>query len=123
MFLQFLVFAQTLDFKIEYLSSTAYRQVIFKVQDFLTFQNPTFKSTNYYQLRKLLNFLIELQTGALTTSFTDTKFQSLTIIPKVKLTKCKKQKCWIGRVWLVEELYSYNYPFLIPDFFKPYYIF
>lgn len=59
-FLQFLVFSRGLDFQIEYLASTAYRQVVFQVNDFLTFQNPTVKSTNYYQLKKLLNYFEEL---------------------------------------------------------------
>jgi len=47
-FFQFLVFRRGLDFQIEYLGSNAYRQVVFQVNDFLTFQNPTVKSTNYY---------------------------------------------------------------------------
>lgn len=32
--------------------------------------------------------------------------------------KSKQQKCWIGKVLLVEELFYYQYPFLLPDFFK-----
>jgi len=52
MFLRFLVFTQTLDFKIEYLGSTAYREVVFRIDDFLKFHNPIVKSTNYYQLKK-----------------------------------------------------------------------
>jgi len=33
--------------------------------------------------------------------------------------KSKQQKCWIGKIWLVEELFYYQYPFLLPDFFQP----
>jgi len=34
------------------------------------------------------------------------------------LHKCPKQKYWIGRVWLVQELFYYSYPFYLPNFFK-----
>jgi len=34
------------------------------------------------------------------------------------LEKCPKQKFWIGRVWVVKELFYYNYPFCLPDFFQ-----
>lgn len=90
MFLQFLVFSRGLDFQIEDLGSTPYRQVVFQVNDFLTFQNPTVKSTNYSQLKKLLNFFEELQTNFLLTSFNNEEFQSLVLIPKVKLIKLQK---------------------------------
>ena len=56
-FIQFLTYAQHLDFeyklKIECLGGIPYRQVTFKVRDFLEFQNPTVKSTNHYQLEKI----------------------------------------------------------------------
>ena len=76
------------------------------------------KSTNHYQLEKIKNFLQQLQTEVFLTSFDDTHFQSLVAIPQVKLHKCPKQKYWIGRVWLVEELFYYSYPFYLPNFFK-----
>lgn len=34
------------------------------------------------------------------------------------MEKCPKQKCWIGRVWLVEELFYYTYPFYLPNLFQ-----
>ena len=49
---QFLTYAQHLDFEIECLGGISYRQVTFKVRDFLEFQNPTVKFTNHYQLEK-----------------------------------------------------------------------
>ena len=42
--LQFLTYVQDLDFEIEYLGGIPYRQVSFKLRDFLEFQNPM--STN-----------------------------------------------------------------------------
>ena len=118
MLLQFLTYAQHLDFEIESLGGIPYRQVTFKVRDFLEFQNPTIKSTNHYQLEKIKKFLQQLQTGVFLTSFYDTHFQSLVAIPQVKLEKSSKQKYWIGRVWLVDELFYYNYPFSLPNIFQ-----
>jgi len=118
MLMQFLVYAQQLDFKIQYLGDTSYRQVVFQIQDFLKFQDPLVRSTNYYQLKKIIHFFLQLQTNTLVTSFTDTKFESLVSIPKVSITKSDKLKCWIGSVWVAEELFYYKYPFLLPDFFR-----
>jgi hypothetical protein len=46
--IQFLNYAQNLDYEIEYLGSTGYRKVVFKLRDFLQFQDPSVKPTNYY---------------------------------------------------------------------------
>ena len=54
--IQFLNYAQYLDFEIEYLGSTAYRKVVFKLRDFLQFQDPSFKPTNRYRLTKIKEF-------------------------------------------------------------------
>lgn len=113
MLLRFLNYAQHLDFEIESLGGIPYRQVTFKVRDFLEFQN---KSNNPYQVRKVKEFFEEVQTGIFLTSFSDKHFQSLAAIPLVKFERI--QKFWIGRVWLAEELFYYKYPFLLPDFFN-----
>lgn len=60
--LQFLVYAQNLDYEIDSLGSTYYRRVVFRVQDFLEY---TKQSNNYYQLKKLLKFFEELQKNSL----------------------------------------------------------
>jgi hypothetical protein len=113
MLLQFLNFAQDLDFEIDYLGGVSYRQVVFKLQDFLKFQNPLVKSNNHYQLEKIKEFFHHLQSGAFLTSFTDISFQSLATIPQVKLEKCLQKK-----VWLVDELFYHNYPFSFLNFFQ-----
>nr|YP_010444209.1 hypothetical protein, Heak293 Cp026_ORF504_seminavis [Fibrocapsa japonica]UTE95096.1 hypothetical protein, Heak293 Cp026_ORF504_seminavis [Fibrocapsa japonica] len=118
MLLQFLTYAQHLDFEIESLGGIPYRQVTFKVRDFLEFQNPMVKSTNHYQLEKIKKFLQQLQTEVFLTSFDDTHFESLVAIPQVKLEKSSKQKYWIGKVWLVDELFYYSYPFSLPNIFQ-----
>ena len=78
---------------------TTYRQVIFQVKDFLEYQK---KSNNYYQLKKLIEF------------FSDKEYRSLVTIPEVALTK-GKQNCWVGRVWISEELFRYSHPFILPN--------
>ena len=118
MLIQFLNYAQYLDFEIQDLYGITYRRVSFKLRDFLEFQNPTIKPNNHYQLEKIKKFFKKLQKGAFLTFFSDTSFQSLVVMPQVKLEKCSKQKCWIGKVCLVEELFYYEYPFCLPDFFQ-----
>lgn len=89
MLLQFLSYAQNLDYEIGVLGSTSYRQVIFQVKDFLKYQkNPN----NYYQLKKLMEFFDKLQTNSLIKFFSDKKYLSLVTIPEVVLTK-EKQNC------------------------------
>ena len=61
MLLQFLTYAQQLDFKIDFLGDTSYRTVHFRIDHFLKFQNPTLKSTSYYKLKKARLFFEELQ--------------------------------------------------------------
>jgi len=40
------------------------------------------------------------------------------VIPQVKLEKSLKHKYWIARVWLLEELFYYEYPFSFPNIFQ-----
>jgi len=112
--LQFLVYVNDLDYTMGHLDSTTYRLVVFKVQDFLKYQNPTVKSTNYYQLKKVLNFIQELQKNSIIQSFSDREFRCLITIPEVKLTKSNRNT-WYARVWVAEELFYYPYPFMIPN--------
>jgi hypothetical protein len=118
MLLQFLTYAQQLDFKTDFLGDTPYRTFHFRIDHFLKFQNPTVKSTNYYKLKKVKLFFEELQNGTFLTSFSNTKFQRLVGVPKVNIFKSKKFKWWVAEIWLVEDLFHYKYPFLLPDLFR-----
>ena len=111
MLLQFLNYAQNLDYERGALGSTTYRQVIFQMKDFLEYQK---KSNNYYQLKKLIEFFDELQTNSLITFFSDKEDRSLVTIPEVALTK-GKHNCWGGRVWISEELFRHSHPFILPN--------
>jgi hypothetical protein len=74
MLLQFLTYAQPLDFKTDFLDNTPYRMVNFRIDHFLKFQNPTVKSTSYYKLKKARLFFEEFQNGTFLISFSNTKF-------------------------------------------------
>ena len=100
-----MTYAQQLNFKIDFLGYTSYRTVHFRIDHFLKFQNPTLKSTSYYKLKKARLFFEELQNATFLTSFSSTQFQRLVAIPKVKIIKSKKLKCWTANIWLVEDLF------------------
>lgn len=112
--LQFLNYAQHLDYETIELSPTiSYRVVAFRLQDFLQVQN---KNINQYQLSKTKTFFENLQKGILVQSFSNKKFQSLIAVPIVEFEKIKKYN--VVKVWLVENLFYYQYPFLLPDLFN-----
>jgi hypothetical protein len=87
--------------------------VTFQLQDFLRFRNQT--NYNNYQLTKTKRFFDELQKGILIQSFSDRYFQSLVAIPRVEFEKI--DKFIIGKVWVVEKLFYYDYPFCFPNLF------
>jgi hypothetical protein len=115
MFLQFLNYAQSLDYEMKELENIPYRVVTFRLRDFLVLQNEGHQD-NQYQLKKLKYFFEELQKGFLITSFSDNYFQSLAAVPSVRFEKV--QKFWVGKVCLVNELFYYSYPFCLSNFFN-----
>lgn len=108
--LQFLVYAQKLDYKTDSLGSTSYQRVTFEVKYFLTYIN---LSPNYYKLKKLVEFFDNLQDNSLIKFFRNNYYRSLVTIPQVKLYKAKT-KSWIAEIWIAEELFYYPHPFLFP---------
>ena len=50
--IQFLNYAQNLDYTISNWDEVYYRKVTFIVRDFITYKNPTISSTNRYKLKK-----------------------------------------------------------------------
>lgn len=115
--LQFLVYVQNLDYRMDQLGTTSFRLCVFCVQDFLTYLDPNVRPTNYYQLKKVLLFLDELQKNSIIKSFSDKEFRSLVTIPELKLFKSTRNR-WMVEVWIAEELFYYSYPFLLPDLRK-----
>lgn len=113
-FLQFLVYAQTLNYKIDSLGTTSYRLVQFRVQDFLKYRK---LSSNYYQLKKLIEFFDELQQNSLIQYFSDDYYRGLVTVPEVKLYK-NNEKVWVANIWIAEELFDYLHPFIFEDLFQ-----
>jgi hypothetical protein len=119
MFLKFLKFTTSLNYKTEIFDGDSYRRIIFRVKDFLDVSHYHYNSQNeYYKMQKTKDFLLDLQQNRLVKCFTDDYFKSLVTIPKLELYKCKKSKCWLTRISLLEQLFDYQYPFKYLDLFK-----
>ena len=117
-FIQFLNYAQNLDYTIADWDGVAYRKVTFIVRDFITYQNPTISSKNRYQLQKTKEFFRDLLTGAIIDSFQNDCFRTLIAIPRIEYKVCSKQKYLIANVWMVNKLFYYKYPYYFPNFFN-----
>ena len=117
-FLKFLIYAKDLYYVTESLGSTRYRCVSFRVQDFFRFQQPNSQKGSKYQIQKMKEFFEEFETGFFLSLFRDHKFQKLISIPKVEFWR-EKNQYWVVQIWIVDELFYYNYPFAFPDLFDP----
>ena len=118
MFLKFLKFTTSLNYKTEILDGESYRIIIFRVKDFLDVSHSHYNSQDeYYKMQKTRDFLRDLQQNFFIRCFTDDYFKSLVTIPKLEVYKCKKSKCWLTRILLLETLFDYQYPFRYPDLF------
>ena len=117
-FIQFLNYAQNLDYTIVDWDGVSYRKVTFIVRDFITYQNPTISSKNRYQLQKTKEFFKDLLTGAIIDSFQNDCFRTLIAIPRIEYEICSKQRYLIANVWMVNELFYYDYPYYLPNFFN-----
>ena len=119
MFLKFLKFSNSFNYKTEIFDGDSYRVVIFRVKDFLDISHSCYNSQDeYYKMQKIRDLLRDLQQNLFISCFTDNYFKSLVTIPKLELYKCKKSKCWLTRVLLLEKLFGYQYPFVYPDLFE-----
>jgi hypothetical protein len=116
LFLQFLRYIRDgkFHFEREFLGSTAYRCIYFEVKDFLNFQNP-YRNYHTVDFQKTRKFIYDLQSDFLLQKFSDQYFQSLVSVPKVEFHQSKSNKPLVAKVWIVEELFYYNYPFHFPD--------
>lgn len=82
----------------------------------VNYQNTTIKEITQYQLEKIKKFFKLLQTGTYVTSFSDSYFQNLILVPQLKFVKYPKQKTFIKRVYLVEKLFFDKYSFFMKVF-------
>lgn len=89
-FLQFIVYAQNLTYRLDSLGNIQYRCV---------------------------QFFDQLQENSLIQFFTDDYYRGLVTIPEVNLYK-DIHTYWIVGVWMAEELFYHPHPFLFTDYFR-----
>jgi hypothetical protein len=76
------------------------------------------KKTNYYQIRKFVNFLKSLQSlSAVLQDFLEWSFRSITIFPYLEVTR---KKSWHVELAIANKVYLYRYPFYFPKQFLTY---
>lgn len=111
--LQLLSYIQTLKSSVNWISNENYRVISFQVNGFLEFLGK--KKTNYYQIRKLVDFLKSLQSlPPVLKDFSKSSFQSILIFPYLKVTR---EKAWTVELAISEKVYLYRYPFYFPKEF------
>ena len=88
----------------------------FPVNSFLEFIGKP--KDNYYQLKKLVEFLKSLQTiEPILENFSDGGFRRYVAFPYMKI---ERKKSWWVELTVCEELYFYKYPFHLPETFLNY---
>ena len=109
-----------------YEEGNPYQTLVFKLRDFVKFQDPRFNSSdkNYdYQLKNLRQDFFdkdkfqEIQKKTILTFFDDQEFISLVTIPFLHIKKTALDG-WVVCLLVSEKLLDYKYPFIMPNFFK-----
>ena len=114
--LQLLSYIRTLESSVNWISNENYRMISFRVSEFLEFLGK--KKTNYYQIRKVVDFLKSLQRlPPVLEDFSTESFRSILIFPYLEV---RKEKSWKVELAIAEKVYFYRYPFYFPQDFLTY---
>lgn len=114
--LQLLSYIRTLKSSVNWISNENYRMISFRVSEFLEFLGK--KKTNYYQIRKVVDFLKSLQRlPPVLEDFSTESFRSILIFPYLEV---RKEKSWKVELAIAEKVYFYRYPFYFPQDFLTY---
>lgn len=114
--LQLLSYIRTLESSVNWISNENYRMISFRVSEFLEFLGK--KKTNYYQIRKVVDFLKYLQRlPPVLEDFSTESFRSILIFPYLEV---RKEKSWKVELAIAEKVYFYRYPFYFPQNFLTY---
>jgi hypothetical protein len=114
--LQLLSYIRTLESSIDWISDENYRILSFRVSEFLEFLGK--KKTNYYQIRKVVDFLKSFQRlPPVLEDFSTESFRSILIFPYLAV---RKEKSWHVKLAIAEKVYFYRYPFYLPEEFLTY---
>ena len=115
-FLQLLSYLRTIESSVSWVSKENYRILSFRVSEFLEFTGK--KKTNYYQIRKFVDFLKSLQhLPPVLEDFSEKNFRSILIFPYPEVTR---KKSWHVELAIAEKVYFYRYPFYFPEKFLTY---
>jgi hypothetical protein len=110
---QLLSYIRTLESSVNWISNENYRIISFPVNQFLEF--PGKEKTNYYPIRKLVDFLESFQSfPPIRQYFSDGGFRSALIFPYLEV---RKNKSWWVELAISGRLYLYRYPFSFPKNF------
>jgi len=86
MFLKFLKFTTSLDYKTEIFDRDSYRIILFRVKDFLDASHFHYNSQDeHYKLQKTRDFLRDLRQNLFIRCFADDYFKSLVTISKLEV--------------------------------------
>ena len=114
--LQLLSYIRTLENSVNWISNENYLIIPFRVNEFLEFLGK--KKTNYYQIRKMVDFLKSLQRlPPVLEDFSSDSFRSILIFPYLEV---RKEKFWKVELAIAEKVYFYRYPFYFPQDFLTY---
>lgn len=114
--LQLLSYIRTRESSVNWISNENYRMISFRVSEFLEFLGK--KKTNYYQIRKVVDFLKSLQRlPPVLEDFSTESFRSILIFPYLEV---RKEKSWKVELAIAEKVYFYRYPFYFPQNFLTY---
>ena len=114
--LQLLSYIQTLESSVNWISNENYQILSFQASEFLEFLGK--KKTNYYQIRKVVDFLKSLQRlPPVLEDFSIESFRSILIFPYLEV---RKEKSWKVELAIAEKVYFYRYPFYFPQDFLTY---
>lgn len=116
-FLRFLEFLRNLQFEVDKLSHNnlvaKYRVYVFELRTFLESSS----NCNSYQMSKLKKFIEMLQTQAILQFFHNKSFKSIALIPFANVDQLNKVGApLIATIWIAEEIFYYDFPFILPDF-------
>ena len=110
---QLLSYIKIRESSVDWISNERYRIISFRVSEFLEFTGK--EKTNYYQIRKLVDFLESLQSlPPIRQYFSDGGFRSALIFPYLEVGR---KKSWCVELAVSERLYFYQYPFSFPKNF------
>lgn len=93
-----------------------YRKYKFPVTSFYRHIHSSKNKVSYYEVKKLVEFFASLQENSLVKCYSEDLYRSLVTIPFSQVKKVSNR--WQVKILICDDLYYYNLPFIIPDYFE-----